>query len=76
MDIKKCIINLKSFLKYYLGKHQYQYTLKDKNIFIFLSADYGNLGDIAITFAQKKFLMDYFPDYNLFEIPISYTYNE
>ena len=24
--------------------------------FIFLAADYGNLGDVAITFAQREFL--------------------
>lgn len=41
------------------------------NVFIFLAADYGNLGDVAITFAQTKFLEKYAPDANIVEIPIS-----
>ncbi|SHF46285.1 pyruvyl transferase EpsI [Salegentibacter echinorum] len=42
-----------------------------RNVFIFLAADYGNLGDVAITFAQTKFLEEYAPDANIIEIPIS-----
>lgn len=37
--------------------------------FIFLAADYGNLGDVAITFAQKEFLRTKFPGYDVIEIP-------
>lgn len=37
--------------------------------YIFLAADYGNLGDVAITYAQKKFLKDNFPEYEIIEIP-------
>lgn len=44
-----------------------------KNIFVFLGADYGNLGDVAITYAQTKFLKEQYPDYNVVEIPISET---
>ena len=42
-----------------------------KRIFIFLAADYGNLGDVAITYAQHKFLSNTFSDYTTTEIPIS-----
>lgn len=42
-----------------------------KRIFIFLAADYGNLGDVAITYAQHKFLSCTFNDYIITEIPIS-----
>lgn len=45
----------------------------NKRIFIFLAADYGNLGDVAITYAQHKFLKTSFPDYTVTEIPISKT---
>jgi len=45
----------------------------DKRIFIFLAADYGNLGDVAITYAQHKFLSQTFPEYQVTEIPISAT---
>lgn len=44
-----------------------------KRVFIFLAADYGNLGDVAITHAQHKFLQNNFPEYLVTEIPISQT---
>jgi pyruvyl transferase EpsI len=39
--------------------------------FIFLAADYGNLGDVAITYAQTLFLEEHLPDHQVIEIPIS-----
>lgn len=39
--------------------------------FIFLAADYGNLGDVAITYAQTLFLKEHLPDHQVIEIPIS-----
>lgn len=46
---------------------------EDKNYaFIFLAADYGNLGDVAITYAQTKFLRENLKaDFEVIEIPIS-----
>ena len=44
-----------------------------KHAFIFLAADYGNIGDIAITKAQKQFLKKTLPDYEVVSIPISQT---
>ncbi len=41
-----------------------------KKVYIFLAADYGNLGDVAITFAQAQFLKDN-SDFQILEIPIS-----
>ena len=38
--------------------------------YIFLAADYGNLGDVAITYAQTKFLQEH-SKYQVIEIPIS-----
>lgn len=46
---------------------------KSKRIFIFLAADYGNLGDVAITYAQHLFLQKTYPTYQVIEIPISQT---
>ena len=46
---------------------------KEKKIFIFLAADYGNLGDVAITYAQHKLLAAKYPDHVVMEIPISST---
>lgn len=38
--------------------------------YVFLAADYGNLGDVAITYAQKKFLEEY-SHFQVIEVPIS-----
>lgn len=51
-----------------------KYSKNEKKIIIALSADYGNLGDVAITYAQKNFLQSRFKDYKIIEIPISKTY--
>jgi len=45
-----------------------------RKVFFFLSADYGNLGDCAISFAQRAFLEKHFPDANVIEFPISVTF--
>jgi len=48
--------------------------LPEKNrIFIFLSADYGNIGDLAISKAQENFLKYNLLDYEVFPVPISNT---
>ena len=39
-----------------------------KNIFLFGSPEYNNLGDIAIAYATKKFISDYFPESTFSEI--------
>lgn len=44
---------------------------RTQRVFVFLAADYGNLGDVAITYAQEKFLKEKFPDAEVMEIPIS-----
>ena len=48
----------------------------DKNkprCFVFLAADYGNLGDVAITYVQEMLLAEKFTDYQIVDIPISCT---
>lgn len=56
-------------LKYFKGVN----IESSKNYaFIFLAADYGNLGDVAITYAQTKFLKKNLgKDFEVIEIPIS-----
>lgn len=44
-----------------------------KKAFVFLAADYGNIGDIAISFAQSQFLNNVLPNYEVVSIPISQT---
>ncbi|MEQ1303807.1 polysaccharide pyruvyl transferase family protein [Acinetobacter radioresistens] len=42
-----------------------------KRAFIFLAADYGNIGDLAISAAQEKFIKENLTDYKVFPVPIS-----
>ncbi|WP_435950486.1 polysaccharide pyruvyl transferase family protein [Psychrobacter sp. DM8] len=44
-----------------------------RRCFIFLAADYGNIGDIAISCAQSHYLKSVLPDYDVISIPISQT---
>lgn len=46
---------------------------KSKKAYVFLAADYGNLGDVAITYAQTQFLKDVLQGYEVVDIPISKT---
>lgn len=52
-------------------------TLKkeERKIFVFLAGFYQNLGDMAITYAQKKFLQDLYPDAKLILVPSTETYS-
>lgn len=41
----------------------------DKKVFVALSANYGNIGDIGITIAQMQMIKDIYPDRKILEIP-------
>lgn len=56
-----------------VDQNYFKFNSKTKRIFIFLAADYGNLGDVAITYAQHKFLSHTYPEHQVIEIPISRT---
>ena len=45
----------------------------NRHAFIFLAADYGNIGDIAISRAQKQYLENVLTGYEVISIPISQT---
>ena len=45
-----------------------------QNIYLFLCADYGNIGDVAIVMAEKKYLKRKYPKANIVEIPVTETY--
>lgn len=74
----KSILSLKQklYLVYFFSKnnHLYKQYKGKKKIFVCLGADYGNLGDVAITFSQINFLKNVFPDYEVIEFPISKTF--
>ena len=79
MNIKKYIpLQIKQKLVYYISndkKYSKQYNKEDKKIIIALAANYGNLGDLAITYAQHEFLKNNFKDYKVIEVPIDETYS-
>lgn len=64
------------YLKYIFSKKTNEFTeyVGKKKIVIALAADYGNLGDVAITFAQKKFFESNYPEYVVIDFPISKTF--
>lgn len=71
--LKKFIpIKVKQIIFTMLKKQNIIFSEK-KRIFIFLSADYGNIGDLAISKAQENFLKDNLKDYEVFPVPISKT---
>jgi len=74
----KDIIRLKLYLKYLISKRTSIYSnLNDdkQKIVVALAADYGNLGDVAITFAQTEFLKKIYPEAEIIDFPISKTFS-
>ncbi|MCU4364238.1 polysaccharide pyruvyl transferase family protein [Acinetobacter variabilis] len=71
--IKKVFsLKLKQHIFTILNSEKVELPVK-KRLFIFLAADYGNIGDLAISAAQKKFLEENLLDYEVFPVPISKT---
>ena len=50
----------------------------EKKVWITLSPDYANVGDIAISIAQAQILQNFFPDRKIIEVPMLdyYKYKE
>jgi len=61
----KMLKNKKDFLNHI---EQFNYVEKQKSVYCLIEPEHGNIGDIALAYAQKKFLMDNFPDYNIVDI--------
>ena len=69
-------IKFRFWLKYRLSKSvlsEFKQLTDKKKCFVFLAADYGNLGDVAITYAQEQFLKQRFPEHEVVDVPISKT---
>lgn len=61
------------FLQQFKGLKYFKsvtFNPQKKYAFVFLAADYGNLGDIALTYAQIKFIQNH-SGYEVIEVPIS-----
>lgn len=69
-------LRLKLLATYFLSKKKKmpQFDKTNKKIIVALAANYGNLGDVAITYAQKQFLKKNFPEYDVIEFEISNTF--
>lgn len=69
-------LRLKLLATYFFSKTKMlpQLESNKKKIIIALAANYGNLGDVAITYAQKKFLEKNFPEYDVVEFEITNTF--
>ena len=48
---------------------------EEQKVFVFLAGFYQNLGDMAITYAQKKFLQDLYPLAKIVLVPSTETYS-
>ena len=66
-------LELKQYIKSFFIKNNINHFKNDNNrkIFIVLAADYGNLGDVAISYAQYVFLRNVFPLMQIVDVPIS-----
>lgn len=63
---------VKKHVSAYIGSRNFPLP-SGKRCFIFLAADYGNIGDIAISHAQKQYLKNVLTGYEVISIPISQT---
>ncbi len=62
-----------SWLKSFSRNYKISFDRNKPKCFVFLAADYGNLGDVAITYAQEVLLKEKYPEYQIVDIPISQT---
>lgn len=72
--VKKALIPLYERTVTFLSREKLALPNDRNRAFIFLTPDYGNIGDLAIGYAQQKFLEDTLPDYAVFSIPVADTY--
>ena len=74
--LKIIYIKWRFLYKYWLSpkaNKSYESLRGKKKCLVMLAADYGNLGDVAITYAQEKFLAEHYLDYDIIDVPISKT---
>lgn len=70
-------IRLKLFMTYLKSvRDEYGISRNEKKIIVALAANYGNLGDVAITYAQVAFLKENFPECSVIEFNITDTFSK
>lgn len=71
--VKKAMI-LPLWRRAYVALHQIELVLPaGPRALLFLRADYGNIGDLAISEAQRQFLLHALPSFEVVPVPISIT---
>ena len=73
--VKILYIKIRFCLKCFFAKSTsvYDSLRGKKKCLVMLAADYGNLGDVAITYAQEQWLAVQYPEYEIVDVPISKT---
>ena len=75
MLLNKILVMIPSIIKQnvkYILSRKAEFPMPDgKRVLIFLAADYGNLGDVAITYAQCSLLKELYPNHEIVEVPAS-----
>lgn len=64
--------NLMNIYECYFMRKKLITSCKPK-VFVMLAADYSNIGDVAISYAQKEFLKRIFPNRDIIEVPVADT---
>ncbi|MGR9522914.1 polysaccharide pyruvyl transferase family protein [Priestia megaterium] len=64
-------VHLNSF--HYKNNSTYKFSKNNPKVIVALAADYGNLGDVAITKAQVEFIKKAFPSHRIVEFPFHHT---
>jgi len=68
---KKIPFKWKMYMRYYLSeKIQLSISKSKPKIIVTLAANYGNLGDVAITKAQVNFIKDLFPQHEVIKVHV------
>jgi pyruvyl transferase EpsI len=72
MNLKKILPKkLKRYMKSFTHNHNMHGNLNAENkVFVALAADYGNLGDVAISHAQYNFIKSNLKNYEVIDVPI------
>lgn len=68
--------SLKGKIIYRISKKSYELmpTKSQKKVILTLVPDHGNVGDLALGYAQLEFFKNYFPEYTTVEVPLKDTY--
>lgn len=72
--VKRALIPLYQHAATRFGGGEIKLGPRGRNAVILLCPDYGNIGDLAIRFAQERYLARVLPDYTVQSVPLADTY--